>query len=140
MWSIFTNEAEGGARIYRSSFGRENDRFRENKPKTLVFNLIRTQRRRSRLVLDEIKLGGSFQILGLRRGRDQLVFVLKTKSINVESIATLSLFCPIEGHKSFFQISSQLESQKNLFAYNSFGKIQFLPPFLLRSHVHVVSP
>ncbi len=58
------------ARIYRSSFGRENDRFHENKPKPLVFNLIRTQKRRSRLVLDEIKLGGGFQILELRRGGD----------------------------------------------------------------------
>jgi hypothetical protein len=27
-----------GARIYRSSFGHENDRFRENKAKTLVFS------------------------------------------------------------------------------------------------------
>jgi hypothetical protein len=56
------------ARIYRSSFGHENDRFRENKPNTLVFNPIRTQRRRSELVLDEIRLVGSFQILELRRG------------------------------------------------------------------------
>jgi hypothetical protein len=56
------------ARIYRSSFGRENDRFQENKPKPLIFNLNRTQKRRSRLILDEIKLGGGFQILGLRRG------------------------------------------------------------------------
>jgi hypothetical protein len=40
------------ARIYRSSFGRENDRFRENKQETPVFNLIRTQRRLSQLVLD----------------------------------------------------------------------------------------
>ena len=67
------------ARIYRSSFGRENDRFHENMPKPLVFNLIRTQKRRSRLVLDEIKLGGGFQILGLRRVRDQLVFMLKER-------------------------------------------------------------
>ena len=66
-------------RIYRSSFGRENDRFHENMPKPLVFNLIRTQKRRSRLVLDEIKLGGGFQILGLRRGRDQLVFIPKER-------------------------------------------------------------
>ena len=67
------------ARIYRSSFGRENDRFRENKPKPLIFNLIRTQKRRSWLVLDEIKLGGGFQILGLRRGRDQLVLMPKER-------------------------------------------------------------
>jgi len=33
-----------------------------------------------------------------------------------------------EGHKWFFQISSQWESQKNRFAFISFGKIQFLPP------------
>jgi hypothetical protein len=46
--------ADQSARIYRSSFGLENDRFRENKPKTLVFNRIRTQRRLSQLVLDEI--------------------------------------------------------------------------------------
>jgi hypothetical protein len=43
------------ARIYRPSFGHENDPFRENKHKTLVFNPIRTQRRRLQLVLDEIK-------------------------------------------------------------------------------------
>jgi hypothetical protein len=70
---------QSSARIYRSSFERENDRFRENKPKPLVFNLIRTQKRQSRLVLDEIKLGGGFQILGLRRGRDQLVFMPKER-------------------------------------------------------------
>jgi hypothetical protein len=63
------------ARIYRCSFGRENDRFPENKPEMLVFNLIRTQRRLSQLVLDEIRPAGSFLILGLRRGRDQLVFM-----------------------------------------------------------------
>ncbi len=62
------------ARIYRSCFGRENDRFRENKLNTLIFNPIRTQRRWYQLVLDEIRIGGSFQIRGLRRGRDQLVF------------------------------------------------------------------
>ncbi len=67
------------ARIYRPSFGHENARFRENMRKTLVFNSIRTQRRRFQLVLDEIRLGGSFQILGLRRVRDQLVFMHRTK-------------------------------------------------------------
>ncbi len=45
-----------------------------------------------------------------------------------ESIATLPPFGPIEGHKWFDQISSQLESQQNRFALISFGKIQFLPP------------
>ncbi len=70
--------SNSNARIYRPSFGRENDRFRENKPKTFVFNQIRTQRRRFQLVLDEIKLGGGFQILELRRVRDQLVFMPKT--------------------------------------------------------------
>ncbi len=45
-----------------------------------------------------------------------------------ESIATLTSFGPIEWHKWFFQISSQWESQKNRFAFISFGKIQFLPP------------
>ncbi len=57
-------------------FGHENDRFRENKSKMLIFNPIRTgtQGRWYQLVLDEIIFGGSFQILKLRRGRDQLVF------------------------------------------------------------------
>jgi hypothetical protein len=54
---------ESGARIYRPSFGHENDRFRENKLKTLIFNPIRTQRRWYQLVLDEFRIGGSFQIL-----------------------------------------------------------------------------
>ncbi len=46
-----------------------------------------------------------------------------------KSIATLPLFGPmLEGHKWFDQISSQWESQKNRFAFISFGKIQFLPP------------
>ncbi len=67
------------ARIYRPSFGHENARFHENMPKTLVFNSIRTQRRRFQLVLDEIQLGGSFQILELRRGRDQHVFLPKER-------------------------------------------------------------
>jgi hypothetical protein len=67
------------ARIYRSSFGCENDHFHGNKPKTLLLDRIRTQRRRCQLVLDEIRLGGSFQILELRRGRDQLVFMPKER-------------------------------------------------------------
>ena len=54
--------------IHRLCFGHENARFRENMPKTLVFKSIRTQRRRFQLVLDEIRLVGSFQILELRRG------------------------------------------------------------------------
>jgi hypothetical protein len=37
-------------------------------------------------------------------------------------------FGPVEGHKWFFQISSQWESQKNRIAFISFGKIQLLPP------------
>ncbi len=45
-----------------------------------------------------------------------------------ESIATLPPFGPIEGYKWFDQISSQWESQKNRFAFISFGKNQFLPP------------
>jgi hypothetical protein len=45
-----------------------------------------------------------------------------------ESIATFPPFGPIEGHKWFFQISSQWESQMNQFVFISFGKIQFLPP------------
>jgi hypothetical protein len=76
---------ESSARIYRPSFGHENARFRENMRKTLVFNSIRTQRRRFQLVLDEIRLGGSFQILGLRRVRDQLVFMHRTKQSQVVS-------------------------------------------------------
>ena len=44
---VFENYPQFCARIYRSSFGRENDRFRENKPKTLIFSPILTQRRRS---------------------------------------------------------------------------------------------
>jgi hypothetical protein len=58
-----------------TSFGSENDRFHENKLKTLVFNPICIQRRWYQLVLAEIRLGVSFQILELRRGRDQQVFV-----------------------------------------------------------------
>ncbi len=45
-----------------------------------------------------------------------------------ESIATIPPFGPMEGQKWFDQISSQWESQKNRFAFISFGKIQFLPP------------
>ncbi len=44
------------------------------------------------------------------------------------SIATSPPFGSIEGQKWFDQISSQWESQKNLFAFISFGKVQFLPP------------
>ncbi len=77
--------ADSSARIYRPSFGHENARFRENMRKTLVFKSIRTHRRRFQLVLDEIRLGGSFQILGLRRVRDQLVFVHRTKQSQVVS-------------------------------------------------------
>jgi hypothetical protein len=47
--------------------------FAKKMPKTLVFNSVRT--RRFQLVLDEIRAAGSFLILGLRRGRDQLVFM-----------------------------------------------------------------
>ncbi len=45
------------ARIYRPSFGHENDRFGEKQLKTLVFNPICTQRRWYQLVLDKI-IGG----------------------------------------------------------------------------------
>ncbi len=49
-----------------------------------------------------------------------------------ESIVTLPPFGHIEGHKWFFQISSQWESQKNRFAFISFGKIQFyFPAFVI---------
>ncbi len=66
---------EYSARIYRPSFGHENACFRENMPKMLVFIPIRAQKHRYRLVLEEIRLEGGFQILELRRGRDQLVFM-----------------------------------------------------------------
>jgi hypothetical protein len=72
---VFENYPPTCARIYRPSFEHENDRFGEKQLKTLVFNPIRTQRRWYQLVLDEIRLGGSFQILELRRGRDQHVFL-----------------------------------------------------------------
>jgi hypothetical protein len=49
--------------------------------------------------------------------------------IGPESIATLPPFGHIEGQKWFDQISSQWESQKNRFAFISFGKNQFLPPY-----------
>jgi hypothetical protein len=77
--SFLSLEHYNSARIYRPSFGHENGRFHEHRPKTLVFNSIRTQRRRFLLVLDEIRFGGSFRILGLRRGRDQLVFIPKER-------------------------------------------------------------
>jgi hypothetical protein len=55
--------------------------------------------------------------------------VNKIRTRESESIATLPPFGPIEGHKRFFQISSQWESQKNRFAFISYDKIQFfLPP------------
>ncbi len=47
-----------------------------------------------------------------------------------ESIATLPPFGLIEGHKWFFQISSQWAFQKNRFAFVYFGTIQLLPPCL----------
>ncbi len=37
----------------------------------------------------------------------------------------LHLSLSIDGHKWFFQISSQWESQKNWFAFSSFGKSSF---------------
>jgi hypothetical protein len=56
VWTEWTAIYDPCARIYRPSFEHENARFRENMPKTLVFNLTRTQRRRFQLVLDEIDL------------------------------------------------------------------------------------
>jgi len=67
------------ARIYRPWFGHENQHFREKQPKTLSFIPIRGQRRRYQHVLVEIRWGGSFQMLGLRRGRDQLVLMPKER-------------------------------------------------------------
>jgi hypothetical protein len=67
-----------GARIYRPSFGHENARFAKTRPKRLFsIQSIRTQRCWLQLVSDEIRFAGSFQILEPRRGRDQLVFMLK---------------------------------------------------------------
>ncbi len=56
------------------------------------------------------------------------------------SIATLPPF--IEGHKWFFLISCQWESQKIQFAYISLGKIQFLPPCIwdLPTMTHLLCP
>jgi hypothetical protein len=54
-----------------------------------------------------------------------------------ESIATLPPFCPIEGHKWFFQISSQCESQKNRFALISFWQNPVFTSLHLRSPVQL---
>ena len=54
-----------------------------------------------------------------------------------ESVATLPPFSPIEGRKWFDQISSQWESQKNLFALIYFGKIQLFTSLHLKSPVPV---
>ncbi len=43
------------ARIYRARFGHENARFRENMPKTLIFNPIRTHARIYRPSFNENK-------------------------------------------------------------------------------------
>jgi hypothetical protein len=69
-----------------------------------------------------------------RKKKKSLKFIETTKFrifvwINfTESVATLPPFGPIEGQKWFDRISSQWESQKNRFAFISFGKNQFLPP------------
>ncbi len=55
-----------------------------------------------------------------------------------ESIATPLPFGPILGHNWFFQISSQWESQKNRFAFISFGKNPVFTFLHLRSLVHAV--
>ncbi len=60
--------------------------------------------------------------------------------VHAEPIATLSPFAPIEGHRWFFQVSSQWESRKNRFAFICFSKIQFLPSLHLRSPVHTIPP
>jgi hypothetical protein len=58
-----------------------------------------------------------------------------------KSMVTLPSFGPIEGHNWFFHISSQLESQKNRFAFISLAKIQFFnSPSFLSSPVHVAPP
>jgi hypothetical protein len=92
------------ARIYRSSFGRENDHICENKPKTIGFNPVRTQRRRSQLVLDEIRSGGSFQILELRRGRDQVVFmgVVSLYNKRFNEAGNLSLLSPFRWMQFYY--------------------------------------
>jgi hypothetical protein len=53
-----------------------------------------------------------------------------------ESIATFPPFGPIEEQKWFDQISSQWESQKNQFAFISFGN---LPPFEILLFMTTVS-
>jgi hypothetical protein len=55
LQSSFPTVMQISGRIYRPSFGHENDRIRENMPKTLVFNPILTQRRYFQLVLDKIR-------------------------------------------------------------------------------------
>ena len=87
---------EPSARIYRSSFGRENDRFRENKQTMVVFSPIFAQRRRYRLVLEEIILGGGFQILELRRGRDPLFSCPKSGHIRLQIFIKFIEFAIVE--------------------------------------------
>ncbi len=67
----------------------------------------------------------------LDKQTDQISLINESPTLETsESIATLPPFGPIEGHRWFFQIFSQWESQKNQLAFISFGKIQFLPPII----------
>ena len=72
---------------------------------------------------------GIWQSSQFRRRGSKLVFVKRDMGQD-SSIATLPPFGSKAGHKWLFQVSSQWESQKNQFAFISFGKIQFyLPAF-----------
>jgi hypothetical protein len=59
----------------------------------LIFIPIRAQRRQYQHVLDEIRLGGSFQMLELRRVRDQLVFIPKERPYLLAFIYQICRVC-----------------------------------------------
>ncbi len=108
-------------------------RIGENKAKTnqgveIIFNLYEIQfvyRVLPEPFFYECKKNVLYKTTSRRSGpthyADSSVHCLSVR----ESKDTLPPFVPIEGHKWFFQISNQWESQKNLFAFISFGKIQF---------------
>ncbi len=64
-------------------------------------------------------------------------------SIHLRSPESIAMHAPSirshEGHKLLFQISSQWDSQRNRFAFISFGKNQVFASLRLRS-LHVVPP
>jgi hypothetical protein len=63
------------------------------------------------------------------------IVLYKSAHVTAESIAMLPPIGHIEGHKWFFQISSQRESQKNRFALISLGKIHAFTSLSLRSPI-----